>query len=239
MANINFVPDDYVQSNESRKTNLMYLVLFGVVMIALCSSFMTIKIRQRACSIKEKLVTTKMAKIQETIKQFEELQAKRGAMMRTALTTAELLEPVPRSVLLASLTNNLPQGVSLLKLSLVQKEPKLTSRVASTSKYQAAQEKKAAAAQDNVVSREKLLETHIDIEGIAPSDLQVAAYIEWLSKSSLMDNVSLVESKEHKVEDNTTFRRFKLTAMLKEDVHLTREDVKGIRDRAENTIWNF
>lgn len=68
MVNINFVPDDYVQNNESRRTNLMYLVLFGVVMIALCSSFMTIKIRQRACGIKEKLVTTKMSQIQEAIK---------------------------------------------------------------------------------------------------------------------------------------------------------------------------
>ena len=238
MANINFVPDDYVQNNESRKTNLMYLVLFGVVMIALCSSFMTIKIRQRACGIKEKLVTTKMSQIQEAIKQFEELQSKRGAMMRTALTTAELLEPVPRSVLLASLTNNLPQGVSLLKVSLVQKEPKQTSRVAPTSKYQAAQAKKAAAAKDKV-SREKLLETHIDIEGMAPSDLQVAAYIERLSNSSLLDNVALVESKEHKVDDSTTLRQFKLTAMLRKDVHLTKEDVKRIRDRAENTIWNF
>lgn len=238
MANINFVPDDYVQNNESRKTNLMYLVLFGVVMIALSSSFMTIKIRQRACGIKEKLVTTKMSQIQEAIKQFEELQSKRGAMMRTALTTVELLEPVPRSVLLASLTNNLPQGVSLLKLSLIQKEPKQTSRVAPTSKYKAAQAKKAAAAKDKV-SREKLLETHIDIEGIAPSDLQVAAYIERLSNSSLLDDVALVESKEHKVDDSTTLRQFKLTAMLRKDVHLTKEDVKRIRDRAESTIWNF
>ena len=238
MANINFVPDDYVQSNESRKTNLMYLVLFGVVMIALCSSFITIKIRQRACGIKEKLVTTKMSQIQEAIKQFEELQAKRGAMMKTALTTADLLEPVPRSVLLASLTNNLPQGVSLLKVSLVQKETKQASRIAPTSKYQAAQAKKTATVEAKV-SQEKLLETNIDIEGVAPSDLQVAAYIERLSNSILLDNVALVESKEHKVEDSTTFRRFKLTTMLKKDVHLTKEDVKGIRDRAENTIWNF
>ncbi len=238
MANINFVPDDYVQNNESRRTNLVYLVLFGVVMIALCSSFMTIKIRQRACGIKEKLVTTKMSQIQEAIKQFEELQSKRGAMMRTALTTAELLEPVPRSVLLASLTNNLPHGVSLLKLGLVQKAPKQTSRAAPTSKYQTARAKKAAAAKDEV-SQEKLLETHIDIEGMAPSDLQVAAYIERLSNSSLLDNVALVESKEHKVEGSSTLRQFKLTAMLRKDVHLTKEDVKRIRDRAENTIWNF
>ncbi len=235
MVNINFVPDDYVQDNESRRINLMYLILFVVLMIALCGSFMTIKIRQRACKVKEKLVNTKMAQIQETIKQFEELQAKRGAMMRTALTTAELLEPVPRSVLLASLTNNLPSGVSLLKLNLIQKEPKQTSQTAPTSKYQAAQAKKTA---ENNVSPEKSIETHIDIEGMAPSDLQVAAYIERLSNSSLLDNVALVESKEHKIEEST-FRRFKLTARLGKDVHLTREDVKKIREGAENSLWNF
>jgi len=157
-------------------------------------------------------------------------------MMRTALTTAELLEPVPRSVLLASLTNNLPPGVSLLKLSLLQKEPKQTNRAAPSSKYQAAQAKKTSA--ENKVSREKLLETHIDIEGMAPSDLEVAAYIERLSSSSLLDNVALVESKEHKIDDSM-FRRFKLTAMLTKDVHLTKEDVKRIRDKAEGTVWNF
>jgi Tfp pilus assembly protein PilN len=238
MANINFVPDDYVQNNESRRTNLMYLILFAVLMIALCGSFMTIKIRQRACGIKEKLVNTKMVQIQEAIKKFEELQTKRGAMMRTALTTSELLEPVPRSVLLASLTNNLPQGVSLLRLGLVQKESRQPAPTMSTSKYKAKQAQKAAA-EAAKVSQEKLLETHIDIEGIAPSDLQVAAYIERLSNSSLLENVALVESKEHKVEDSTTSRQFKLTAMLRKEIHLTRNDVKAIRDEAENTIWNF
>ncbi len=237
MANINFVPDDYVQNTESSRTNLLSLVLLGVVMIALCGSFMTIKIRQRACGVKEKLVNTKMGKIQEAIKKFEELQTKRGEMMRTALTTSQLIEPVPRSVLLATLTNNLPQGVSLLKLGLLQKESVRSIQSKSTSKYQSKQAKKAANAAQ--VSRGSLLETHIDIEGVAPSDLQVAEYIGRLSNSTLLDNVALVESKEHKVEDSTMFRRFKLTAMLKKEVHLTREDVKNIRDEAENAMWNF
>jgi len=51
--------------------------------------------------------------------------------------------------------------------------------------------------------------------------------------------VALVESKEHKIEDSTTFRRFKLTAMLRKDVHLTKDDIKRIRDQAENAVWNF
>ena len=174
MANINFVPDDYVQGNESRRTNLIYLVLLGVVMVALCGSFVTIKIRQKACVIKEKLVNTKMAQIQESIQQFEELQAKQAKMMRTALTTAELLEPVPRSVLLASLTNNLPTGVSLLKLNLAQKQPKHANRITPSSKYQNAQVNNIEDSEISI-SKEKLLETHIDIEGMAPSDLEVAS----------------------------------------------------------------
>jgi Tfp pilus assembly protein PilN len=238
MANINFVPDDYVQNNESRRTNIMYLVLFGVVMIALCGSFMTIKIRQRACGIKEKLVNTKMTKIQEAIKQFEELQTKRGEMMRTALTTSGLIEPVPRSVLLASLTNNLPQGVSLLKLSLVQKNAGGLPYQNPTSKYKATQTQKAGA-NDPQASQEKMLDTNIDIEGMAPSDLQVAEYIERLSSSILLDNVALVESKEDKAKDGTTYRHFKLTAMLKKEIHLTFDDVKKIKDEAESAMWNF
>jgi len=240
MLNINFVPDDYIQNSESRRTNLMYLVLFAVVMAALGGSFLTIKIRQRALNAKEELVNARLSRAQEAIIQFEELQAKRQAMMKTALTTAELLEPVPRSILLASLTNNLPTGVSLLRLNLVQKEPKsITTRrvAAATNKYRKAQADKAAATQPKL-SREKSLETHIDIEGIAHSDLQVAAYIEWLSKSTLLDNVALVESKEQKIKD-MTFRQFKLTAMLSKDAHLTNEDIERIRANGGNSARIF
>ena len=237
MVNINFVPDDYVQNNESRRTNLIYLILLVVVMTALGGSFITIKIRQQACNAKEKLVNSKMTKMQAAIKQFDELQAKKRAMMKTALTTAELLEPVPRSILLASLTNNLPPGVSLVNVNLLQREPKQQkgNRVAATSKYQATQTEKSV---QSKLSPEQCLETHIEIEGIAPSDLQVASYIERLSDSSLMDNVALVESKEQKLEDST-FRQFKLTAMLKNDAHLTKENVETIKNKAEGTVWNF
>jgi len=239
MPNINFVPDDYIQSNESRRANLMCLILFSVVMAALGGSFMTIKIRQRACAAEESLVNAKMVRMEESIKMFEDLQTKRKEMMRTALTTAELLEPVPRSVLLASMTNTLPAGVSLLKLDLIQKEDKnrATSRSAPKSRYQAAQGK-AAAEPEGRMSPERMLTTRMEIEGIAPSDLQVAAYIERLGECLLVDEVALVESKEKKIED-TAFRQFKLTAMLSKEVHLTKEDIDEIRARAEHSVHQF
>lgn len=239
MANINFVPDDYIQSNEVRRANLMCLVLFSVVMAALGGSFMTIKIRQRACGAEESLVNAKMVRMEESIKMFEDLQTKRKEMMRTALTTAELLEPVPRSVLLASMTNTLPPGVSLLKLDLMQKEERArTSRDSGPkTKYQAAQGK-GAPEPESKTSPEKTLSIRMEIEGIAPSDLQVAAYIERLGSSALLDDVALVESKEKKVED-VAFRQFKLTAMLSKEIHLTKEDIDEIRAKAEHSVQQF
>lgn len=238
MSNINFVPDDYIQSNESRRANLLCLVLFSVVMAALGGSSVAIKIRKRACEAQEALVNAKMARMEESIKKFEDLRAKRTEMMKTALTTAELLEPVPRSVLLASLTNTLPPGVSLTKLNMIQKEgPKSAAAPAAKTKYEAAQEK-AGAPPEPKPSVEKSLETRMEIEGIAPSDLQVAAYIEHLSNSLLLDNVALVESQERKIKD-ATYRQFRLTAMLAREAHLTKEDVDQIRAKAEQSIYQF
>ena len=233
MLNINFVPDDYIQNNASRRTNFTYLVLFLALMAILVGFFATIKMRQRAFNSKEKLVNAKMAQAQEIIKEFEELQTKRKVMMKTALTTAELIEPVPKSIVLASITNNLPRGVSLLRINLVQKE--LTAnRAAANNKYAAAKAEKAAADQTKA---EKLPETLIDIEGVAPSDIQVAAYIKQLSSSTLLDNVALVESKEF-MEKDLALRQFKLTALIRKDVRLNREEVAKIAVRPDRGAFN-
>ena len=234
MLNINFVPDDYIQNNETRRTNLMYLVLFAVVMAGLGGAFMTIKVRQHALAAKEKMVNEKLTKAKAAIKQFEELQEKRKAIMKTALTTAELHEPIPKSILIASLTNNLPSGVSLLKLSLEQKEIKNISRGAPPTKFEQAKANQAAVETTHPQS----VETLISLEGIAPSDLQVAAYIENLSGSALLSNVALVESKEKEVKD-LIFRDFKLTAKLRDDILLTKDDISRIKSKCEKSTGVF
>jgi hypothetical protein len=178
-----------------------------------------------------------MTEIKESINQFEELQARKRDMMKTAITTYELIEPVPRSILLASLTNNLPEGVSLSNVDLIQKHLRQNS-TAAKSKFQSVQGQAAQSSKGAPENPEKFLETNINIGGLAPSDLQVASYIKQLSNSSLLDNVALVESKEFKIEDST-LRQFKLSAMLRKNVLLTKEDIEGIKNRAENTIWNF
>lgn len=237
MLKLNFVPDDYVQSNESCRTNLMYLVLFALVMVGLIGAFTTIKIRQHSVLAREKVVNEKMTKAKTAIQQFEQLQQKKKEMMKTALTTAELLEPVPRSVLLAAITNNLPTGTSLLKLEIEQNEIKSNPKPSSKgkTKFQKASGRNETSEK---ISPPKLFETEINIEGIAPSDLQVASLIERLGTSTLLTNVALVESKEEKIKE-IKHRKFKLKAKLSKDVHLSKNDLESIRAKCRRNAYKF
>ena len=122
MTNIDFVPDDYVQQRESGRANFMYLVLFAALMGAVGVTFSTIKVRQRVVTKELEEVNARMLAAREQIAQLEEFKTKSKTIMKSAVMTAELLEPVPRSIILACLTNKLPGGVSLLEFDLEQKK---------------------------------------------------------------------------------------------------------------------
>jgi len=233
MVKIDFVPNDYIQQRQSSRANFMYLVLFMVLMAAIGVTFSILKLREQSVKSSLATVDAKMVKAQEQIAQLEELQRKGKAMMKTMAMAAELLEPVPKSVVLACLTNNMPSGVSLLELKVTSEQAKAFVSKSSASQYQAATA--AAGTEPGSVSKERLLETHIEIKGIAPSDIEVANYIARLGGSILLTNVALVESKEHKM-DKTEFREFKLTAMLRTDIRLTKEDIESIRAKSNRTI---
>ena len=233
MSNIDFVPDDYVQQRESGRANFIYIVLFAALMGAIGATFSIIKVRQKLVAKELAVVSEQMLAARSQIEQLEEFKTKSKSIMKTAVMTAELLEPVPRSIIIACLTNNLPSGVSLLEFKLEQKDIK-PARRPSASQYKAASASAAASA-NAAIEKPKPPETLITISGIAPSNIEVAGYISRLGSSVLMNNVALVESKEHTVDD-VKFQEFKLQMRLKTEVKLTKEDIEDIRQRRAKTL---
>jgi len=234
MADINFVPDDYIQQVQSRRTNVFYIALLLIVMGGLISGFGIIKVRQRACAAQEAIVDAKADRVREDIKQFDQLQAKRREMMKTALVTAELIEPVPTSIILASLTNELPKGTSLLEVRLSKKELEQPKTERTSNQKQAKPNK-----QDQPQGNQRPSQTQIDIAGLAPSDLEVASYIERLTGCPLFNTVTLLESKEYSGKETLPFREFRLRAVMPDNVHLSDEDLLQIRQKAQTSIYEF
>jgi Tfp pilus assembly protein PilN len=238
MTTINFVPEDYVQQRQSSRANVLYLVLLAVLLGAIGATFSVIKMRQAAVRFETERLNGRMMQAREQINRLEEIKSKGKVMMKNMKMTAQLLEPAPRSIILACLTNAMPSGISLLELQLQEKEVKVSLPVpaqaaASDGKptqYQAA----VAKGNQPPVEVKTVLETMLEIEGIAHSDIEVASYIANLSNSVLLDNVQLIQSREQNI-DGIAFRRFRLKTMLKPDLALTKEDIDGIRKKQEKT----
>ncbi|MBN2512334.1 MAG: PilN domain-containing protein [Sedimentisphaerales bacterium] len=246
MATINFVPNDYIQQRQSSRANLMYLTLLAALLGGIGVTFSVIKMRQSVVGRELAAINAKMMEAKEQITQLEELKTKGKTMMKSMVMTAELLEPIPRSVVLACLTNNMPSGVSLLEMQLVEKENKVLATPAAkpaaaaapakpgakTTQYQsaAAKNQKAAAPETKTV-----LQSNLEIEGIAPSDIEVASFIASLSGSILLDSVELVQSKEQDI-DGVKFRQFRLRTSMKSNLTLTKDDISQIRKKREEMI---
>jgi Tfp pilus assembly protein PilN len=222
MNKIDFVPEDYIQRKESHRANFFYLALVGVIAAAMLGTFGVIKVRQKAVEKEVKAVDERTAIVQQSIKQLENLQNQRREMMKTALLAAELIEPLPRSVILALVTNALPDGVRLLRVQIVQKKLPQTATAGKTpNQYNAAKTGAERKTQDQDYT------TVLEIEGLAASDIGVADYIASLSEAKLLENVYLAYSMQKEL-DKTTYRQFKLTAQVRDNLTITNEDVDRI-----------
>jgi Tfp pilus assembly protein PilN len=226
MANINFVPDDYIQKKDSIRAYWMYLLLCFLLVGAMAGSFTIIKVRENAIHKEAYAVAEQLKKAQEEIAQFEKLQFKRRQMMQTALTAVELIEAVPRSFVLATLTNSLPSGTSLSRIKLSESDRSLYGSYKSTA---------AKTVNNQTAAKSQALPVALEIEGFAPSDHEVADYIANLNHSLLFDRVDLAYTQEFQKEKNSTavYRKFKLYAAMKGDAHITKQDIEKVM------AWKF
>jgi Tfp pilus assembly protein PilN len=234
MTTINFVPNDYIQQRRSSRVNLLYLVLLAILLAGIGVTFSIIKMRQSAARTELNRLDVKMQQAREEIARLEEIKQQGKTMVKSMMMTAELLEPVPRSIVLATLTNLLPSGVSLLDVGLTEKESRVavTPAASSSGKPTQFQSSSGNKAKQAAAETKTVLQNNLNIEGIAHSDIEVACYIANLSSSSLLDNVQLVESKEKTIDD-VVYRQFRLRTALKGNLTLTKEDINAIRNQRE------
>jgi hypothetical protein len=139
-------------------------------------------------------------------------------MNNQANLTASLLEKVPRSVLLAELTNAKPAGVSFLDLTL---DSKLHAAGAASAPKSQFEIKKAAMEAANGggaknpadVPQAKVYDVTVKVTGIADNDSQVGKFITELNKSKLIRDVNLLISDEFLVND-AKMRKFQVEMSL-------------------------
>lgn len=228
---LSFLPEDYLERKARRRSNVICAGLFVVVMAAIGSAF-TISDRGLRDIEKQRAdIDSKYTQAAKRIKEVQEMKDKQQRMARQAELTDSLLERVPRSYLLAEITNSMPNGISLLDLSL---DSKLRAVKVDPTKTQFEEKKKAAAAKKKDVKpvedappAPRQFDVQLRITGIADNDVQVAQFITKLNVSPLLRDVNLVISDEFQQTRNETgektgdkLRRFQIEMALRADAEV-------------------
>jgi Tfp pilus assembly protein PilN len=220
---LSFLPDDYLARKAQRRTNVICATLFLIVMGAITAAFMLSERSTHALVQRHDEVDRQYAEAAKRIEQVQEMQEKQRKMAHQAEVTASLLEHVPRSYLLAEFTNSMPAGVSLIDLSM---ESRVKQAPAAPAAKTAFEQKKAeleaknkGAAAPAPLPQAKQYDVIIKLTGVARTDVQVAQFINKLSRSTLLKDVNLDIIDQYTV-DADTVRKFQLDMRLNPDASI-------------------
>ncbi len=214
MSTINLLPENYLQRRFQSRANVICLILFVVVISGvICAAAVSKRSTARTLAIRDR-VNASYAEAAKLISQMHKLEAQKVEMLRKAELTASLVERVPRSTLLAVVTNALPDGASLQTLGLqtqrlIKRAEPAESGKQTGSKLKTKPRKTPSASDQTTVS--------LEITGLAATDVQVARFIANLARNPLTASVDLVYSEQKMVKD-VTVREFQIRTVLKGQV---------------------
>ena len=209
MQALNFVPQDYIKRKRARKANLLCAILAATVVVAMSMALLVVGSGSGEMADLEKSMNQRLAEAASDIARWKMLQDSRRALLERAEQTAQLMNPLPHSRVIAEVVQAVPPTAALTELHMMDQKVKVVE-AAAPAKKAAGRRKKAAQ-----VVKEKT-ETRLRLIGVAPTDVEVARTIAALSSSPLLEKVELAYS-----EDTSTggqmVRRFEVNLLLRGD----------------------
>ena len=224
-----FLPEDFVVETRQRRTGLLAAILFPVMVVAVFAAFLVTNRQWNEVRAAQASVDRETERVAREISEMKSLEKIRAQMNAKADLARGLLEPVPRSVLLAVLTNTMPSKVALTALELRSEEikpAKVDPKAAAKSDAQARAAKPAgakpragASATPEVVPEPIRRRTHLVVVGLAPSLLEVGRWMTALERVPVFSTVRL-ELMEEKALDGLHLSEFRIAIRIEPDADL-------------------
>ncbi len=210
MKHDDFLPPEYIEHRDDCRTHVIGLVLFGVVIIAVAVAFMVKQSQwSRVKAIRDQ-TADRYAMVVLEMKAISDLQEDQSEILGRAIVAASLVERLPRSTLLAEITNRMPPGLGLLEFDLHTELVEQQETRVATGRSGRCQNNQAT---NEVITKVIGYRTNITMLGLAPTDLHVSEFLSELNSHPLIDAVMLRFSEETQVEGEEV-RQFRITCSL-------------------------
>ncbi|MCY2928267.1 MAG: PilN domain-containing protein [Planctomycetota bacterium] len=218
MSTINLLPEDYLENRARRRIVAMCAVLFVVEVVCVVGAwFVTERKQARAVEI-SRHVDESYADAAQQIARLQQLEVQKKTMLRKAEVADALVERVPRSALLAVLTNALPAGASLTQIKLETQRSLVLPRAVKDDKSAAKTEEKKTRLTSEPRQEAPVVPSTVSLEvkGLAATDMEVARFIAELARCPLIRSVDLGYSQQRTLAGDS-LREFQVRIELKEN----------------------
>lgn len=206
---LSFLPDDFLERKARRRANALCAGLSVVVMGAIGAAFWLTERTMREVEARAAAVDQTYTEAAKSIEQVRRMKEQHEKVVHHAELVSSLVERVPRSNLLAEFTNALPEGTSLLDLSMESRVRAMPPPPTGGAPAGRATGTGRPASPPPAL----VYDVYVKLTGIADTDVQVAEFMTRLTGCELLTDVNLVISDVLK-QDDKTLRRFQIEMML-------------------------
>jgi Tfp pilus assembly protein PilN len=189
-------------------------MLAGFALLALAGVCALYVMRAWGVSSLRAVVEQQYREAGRQIEQLKLLEDRKAGLVRKVELSADLLERVPRSHILARLTNALPSDTSLQVLVMSSVDVDVPAPKPAATKEDKASAAPSKGGKSKRPEKIRRREIQFRVDGLAVTDVQVAEYIARLTADPLFEEVNLKFSEEFPYEPGVTMRRFELTFRL-------------------------
>lgn len=234
-----FLPEDYVRGKDEARWNVISLLLFGVVMVAVVSAFVLTNRRWQSVRTNQAQIRVEFEEEAVKIESLKALEKQRVEMMDKAAVVAALRDNVPRSVLMAELWRAKPKEATLTEVKLEGERVKQAPPAAAGAqkgKPVVSLKPGAAPGGEQKPEEAKIIPPEfkhtLTVEGVSEGNDQIADYLARLKRSPLLKDVELQFISETTLE-GLKLRKFRITATLNPDA-----DASAVPEAEETTLFD-
>lgn len=227
MTTNTFLPDDYLARRTERRTNLICLSLFAIVMVAVFGAFLVTNQSWSQIKEEQEHINIRYTEAGQQIRELTELERQRDEMLHKAELAAALVERVPRSILLAELINRMPPQLGLLEFQVHSQVIQGQSQGNQPEPRPGRANRRGQTKQqaDESLSRIEPPRFNVTLTmlGVAPSNMEITGYLSKLNNYALLKDVTLQFIEEKEI-DGHTMRQFRIAMTLTEDADVRHID---------------
>ncbi len=231
-----FLPEDYVQRKAEGRANIIGLTLFCAVMGTVVAAFFVTNRNWKSVHDEREAIAVQYTAAEPEIELLIKLEEQKEQMLQKAEIVTALIEPVPRSILMAELVTRMPEEMTLLTVELKgrrvaeatsTKEDDKSKRRTSVRGRKAGSlggTKTGATAGD--AEKKSILppryEYTLTLIGVTTKNEDISDYMDGLKLSPLLRRVDLKQVDSQKMNDRQ-LRKFEIVAEID-----PRADARGI-----------